>query len=390
MGIAGPHFLRDTLASMPIDRVRGRMHFDHKLLEVSEVLWSATATEDERRASLLSWIGSSQPCIFGKIASQESMISLCILSRSDIEEGDAHVLHRIQNARLGWLRSAAEGMTNGFVILVADRELAHAEPGEQLQTFSQRLAYLYLLRTVQADAVYHDEVALRIPTEPDHVLQWLAGVNFFAAQGDGRWWQDHRIPGGVGFSVNSVGHFIAVARRRTALGAMQAAFPSAVTSELADPHLGSLDDALSVAMLTISRASTGPHAPATYLVKRATAPQTAREHRVAKHLPKALEDKEFRLYRGQYHTDWTVPSVYFHPRVKAPEAEPIDLDFTYLYDDDIENIDHITMGVGRRVRDDQAQGLERPARRELAGRLTPERVRIEDCPVLSRALHLGQ
>ena len=31
-------------------------------------------------------------------------------------------------------------------------------------------------------------------------------IDFFAAAGDGRWWHDHRFPGGIGFTANSTGH----------------------------------------------------------------------------------------------------------------------------------------------------------------------------------------
>ena len=78
----------------------------------------------------------------------------------------------------------------------------------------------------------------------------MAGVNVFAAAADGRRWQDHRIPGGLGFSVNSVGHLVKSKIMQTALrdfrqiiGETSAPFPTT--------PVGSLPSALEFAMRTI-------------------------------------------------------------------------------------------------------------------------------------------
>jgi hypothetical protein len=33
-------------------------------------------------------------------------------------------------------------------------------------------------------------------------------VDFFACAGDGRWWHDHRFPGGIAYTANSTGHMM--------------------------------------------------------------------------------------------------------------------------------------------------------------------------------------
>ena len=50
--------------------------------------------------------------------------------------------------------------------------------------------------------------------------EWLAGVNYFCAQGDRRWWHDHRIPGGMALSVNSVGHLAKAGKISEALASL--------------------------------------------------------------------------------------------------------------------------------------------------------------------------
>jgi hypothetical protein len=58
-----------------------------------------------------------------------------------------------------------------------------------------------------------------------------------------------------------------------------------------------------------------------------------------------------------------------------------ELDFTYLYHDDIDNPDHLTTGKGRRVRSDaDVQSNPRLAR------MVAESVVIKNQPILQRAL----
>jgi hypothetical protein len=71
-----------------------------------------------------------------------------------------------------------------------------------------RLCSLYLLEEVAPDRIFLDEIWLEKPGRDATTWRWHAGVNSFRAQGDGRWWQDHLMPGGIAFSVNSVGHMV--------------------------------------------------------------------------------------------------------------------------------------------------------------------------------------
>src|SRR5713101_2838358 len=40
------------------------------------------------------------------------------------------------------------------------------------------------------------------------ILKFSTLPNIFCAQADGRWWQDHRTPGGVMITSNALGHFV--------------------------------------------------------------------------------------------------------------------------------------------------------------------------------------
>lgn len=79
-------------------------------------------------------------------------------------------------------------------------------------------------------------------------------------------------------------------------------------------------------------------------------------------LPDFLQDRDFRNYRGYYHTDVTVPSEYFLPDIVRPSGiVPKSLDFTYLFDTSIGNFDFVTTGEGRRIRSLDERGTEVPS-----------------------------
>lgn len=66
-----------------------------------------------------------------------------------------------------------------------------------MKALAQQLCSLYLLNEVDVDRIYHEEIFLEQPGADCRMWQWMAGVNYFCTNGDGRWWQDHRIPGGL-------------------------------------------------------------------------------------------------------------------------------------------------------------------------------------------------
>jgi hypothetical protein len=160
---------------------------------------------------------------------------------------------------------------------------------------------------------------------------WKVGVNFFGAQGDGRWWKDHRIPGGVAFSMNSVGHFACLRRIQT--GAQES-----------DQRHG-LDQALVLAMTLINATRPGPSGRDTWLHDVSTRPEPlGASCNIA--LPVNLAGKNRYQYGGLYHTDQTIPSGYFTPAMERPDGPNEDLDLTYLHVDSPDNPDYLSMGLG--------------------------------------------
>lgn len=128
------------------------------------------------------------------------------------------------------------------------------------------------------------------------VLKFSTLPNIFCSQGDGRWWHDHRTPGGIMITSNALGHFMYARSKKAAL----------------EPSEGIW--ALENAMRTISNANPNPsggkakfaHCPATYLVPRqADDPTTA----LKPGSPFANFSPDH--YEGYFHTDHLIPSVFF-------------------------------------------------------------------------------
>jgi len=284
------------------------------------------------------------------MAAKMSLLSYCILNESDLEGPDEAVRDTIQEARLEWLREAFEGRKSGFVILAVSEKIGMAKPDENLKHLAQRLFSLYLLGDALPDQVYLDEIFLEVPGPKRMTWKWNVGANYFCANGDKRWWQDHRIPAGMAFSMNSVGHMVRSTIVSQKLGELEALLQSE-TQGFVTTKVDSLNKALEFAMRTIYLASDAPSGHATELLPLPENPADLPVHPCPVKLPAFLEDRNYCSYQGYYHTDRTIPSEYFDPVVERPKNQPkYDLDFTYLFHDDLGNPDFRTTGKGRQIR----------------------------------------
>ena len=98
---------------------------------------------------------------------------------------------------------------HGFVLLVASQRLAFAAPDANLMAFAEKVRELWGCVSSVADwgTVYWETLYLQNPVD-NRIVKFHFSVDFFGAQGDGRWWRDHRAPGGILFTANSVGHMM--------------------------------------------------------------------------------------------------------------------------------------------------------------------------------------
>lgn len=374
--------LSELLDRFQPDEWRRKRGFSREIQDVHDVFFAKGIGNTEKAGALNGWIQKHQPCLFGKAAASQSAIHYCLVSEAEIREGDETVRQRIQEAHLKWTRETFEGHSSNFVLLVMSEHIATAIPDSNVLEFARALVSSLLQEErIETDRIYHDAAYLSIPDQKERVLKWKAGINYFSAHSDGRWWQDHRIPGGLGFSINSVGHLAKSGKLLAVLDRYLAEIGLSSDDRHA-PKIDSLAKALTVAMQTIDNASNAISGRATELLPLPADPTALPVTNCPFKLPPKLEDRNFCTYRGYYHTDFTLPSEYFRPDVERPAAtKPFDdLDFTYLFHASPDNPAYYTMGEGVPIRSDFVQGDVKRRRME------PNEVSISDEPILLAAL----
>jgi hypothetical protein len=365
------------------DPWRRKVDFSPHVRETLDSVLEAEASAEQVAAALNEWIARYQPCLFGRIAAKSGLLSYCTIREEDLRSSDETVERRIQGARQAWTRLAFEGKASGFIVVLLSSRLATATPDETVKRLALRVCSLYLQEDVQPDRVHHDRIYLEQPGNRRTTWEWLAGVNYFSAQGDQRWWQDHSFPAGMAFSVNSVGHMVRSGRLLLAMHHLEQAMGTGLV-DFRNPKVDSLAKALELAMRTIGFASDGPSGRATSLIPRSPREQLPK---CPIELPTLLADKNHCRYHGLYHTDFTVPSEYFVPNVHRSASEPeFNLDFTYLFDESLDNPDFDRMGEGRMIREGLADYARHigPEEKRLRGIETV--VEIDHVPRLRKAV----
>ncbi len=339
------------IEDLPQDPWRARNPFCPDMQACHDVLFKAGSTRAEMAAALDNWLTNQQPCRFGQMEAKQHRLAYCVLTENDLERGDDHVRMRIQEDRDDWKRRARVGESHGFVILAISPRIARATSGPELLRLARHLCDLYLGQD-DLDRILLDDLVLEIQTESVREFRaWRVGVNYFSAQGDGRWWRDHRIPGGMAFSMNSVGHMA-----RTKAEAMLGRDPRLAGDCRDVPRERLTYWALPTAMKTIGPPLEGS-TRGTWLAERGQFPEDRepptfdQRHRVFGSLARFSENR----YLGRYHTDETIPSVYFDESITdlADARLRDDLFFTYLHSHG--DPDYTSMGIGTLIQAIEAE-----------------------------------
>lgn len=378
--------ISSLLNQLTPDPWRADVRFSPEIDTANNVLFSEQASDADICRVLREWLQQNQPCLFGRIAAKLDLIRFCILRESDLQQPDELIEQKIQDGRLSWLADAYEGQTSNFIIVVISRALAEAIPNKVVAAIAQRLCSLYLRTDVLFDNIHHEHVFLEKPGPGKITWRWLAGVNYFSSQGDKRWWHDHRIPGGIAFSINSVGHLVRSEKIANAMIGLNETLGLPAEEGWIDSKIDSLEKALILAMRTISLATETTSGKATELLDfhgTTGLPKCPIE------LPKSLVGKNYCEYKGHYHTDYTLPSEYFRSEVERPtDSETFFLDFTYLFHKDLANPDFFTTGEGQRIREDRPQDSQATPDAEdyKLLRAEPEEVSVEANDILVEAL----
>ena len=371
------------------DPWRQNVGFSESLGAAHKILFEHGVSDNQVIEVLNEWLQRNQPCVFGRIAAKLGFIEHCILRDSDLLLSDEEIQQKIQVARLRWLKKGYDGQKSNFIILVVSPTLSFALPNETVGKIAQRLCSLYLQIDAKFDFIHYDQIFLEKPGPGRLTWRWLAGVNYFCAQGDLRWWQDHRIPGGLGFSVNSVGHLVKSEKVSRLMAQLNEQIGGSNEELWTDSKVDSLGKALVLAMQTISNASDSVSGRATELLP---ANQNPEFPKCPVTLPHALSGKNHCQYVGYYHTDYTLPSEYFQPDEHRPESvEPFLLDFTYLFHRHVDNPDHWTMGEGQRIRRDveSRKKIERDDEFVKQKLSEADTMSVSDSELLVRAIDSG-
>jgi len=383
----------NMLINLKPDSWRDEASFSADIESAQKTLFDPVNEDESVIEVLKKWLGKNQPCLFGRIAARLGLLSYCILRDSDLEKTDEEIRDKIQKARSCWKREGFEGKKSGFIIAVISERIAKAVPDDNVKQLAKKLLELHLRQDeINTDQIYLDRIYLEIPSFDRRTYAWPTGVNYFSAQGDKRWWHDHRIPGGIAFSINSVAHMVRSENLAKAQQEILSLFPE--ESEGWKPtKIDSLEKALDFAMRTIHIASDTISGKATQLLPLPQDKSLLPVRKCPVELPQFLSDKNFCNYEGFYHTDITLPSEYFIDAIERPkEIQRHTLDFTYLFDDAIDNPDFDTMGRGERIRagafpdDKSGNGLNFIERQGKMLRRHGEIVSIDECEDLLWAL----
>jgi hypothetical protein len=341
----GTWVVSDLIEQLQADPWRDQQPFSQDVQQCQRVLFNRTRSRQGKLDALNDWLAEFQPCLFGQMEARQKRLAFCLLTENDLARSDEDIQLRIEEDRQDWKRRAVAGETHAFIILTVSESIARARPGDLLLNLAQRICELYL-GVSGVDKILHDELLLEIAAvEQTERRSWKVGVNYFAAQGDGRWWRDHRIPGGMAFSMNSVGHMARIHAER----AMRR--DPKLAKSLADvPRERLVFWALPKAMKTIGIPTQGS-TRGTWLAERGSFPEDKEpptfdaRQRVFGDLAHFSENR----YKGLYHTDETIPSTYFDPDLWRHEdlVERDDLYFNYLHLQTEE--DYLSMGIGIEV-----------------------------------------
>ena len=319
--------VKDLVKALKLDEWRKIRPFSEDVRRVNDVLWDPYSEEPDISDAIMLWLQAArppnQPCLFGRFAAAQRRIHLCTLTDADLFSSDENIAETIKRERhlwkLGCLRH--EVPKEGFLLLVASERIARASPDENLLRLARRIRDLGWT-DVQPDELGNDvtweTLYLRNPAQNSHV-RFTFSLDFFGAQGDGRWWHDHRIPGGIGYTANSAGYLV---RSR----------------EWYDMKRGSeIEFVLKVAMETVDEAATTEWGRAIWLEELRDW-QPMRPGSCPFQDPSALKErlrgKDWSVYGGLLSTDHSVRAELFRAAPEVPDVLRTKWlqDFTYLYD----------------------------------------------------------
>ena len=319
--------LKTIYRELTEDKWRESQSFSEDMAKVHEIVFHPYRTDAQREEAYLLWLQRNQPCLFGRMAAAKQRLHFCFLGEDDFQKSDQEIAAKIQGDRIAWKQRslrphlAFSNPAHGFLLVAVSRKLALAAPDNNLRRFAEKL--LSLWGAPQADEasghITSETLYLQHPSERTYV-QFRFSVDFFMAQGDRRWWHDHRIPGGLAFTANSVGHMRRYREWYEGLTQQE-------------------EWVLQTAMLTINSAADTPYGKATWLRPLVEGQPVVSGLKCpfsdTGKLKPDIQGKDWTRYGGHLHTDHAIREEFFwnEPQKVSDitSAEYLE-DFTYLFD----------------------------------------------------------
>ena len=320
------------------DGFRKTHPFSEDIESTQAILFNPRYNKWKKMDAYRRWLVGGQPCLFGKAAARTKSVFICLLEEHEIlcmKNGDDDLRDTIQDHRQVWKRYALDEPFSSFLVLLVSKRLVSKEPGDKLKEICRRLLELYMeVDRLDDDTILpqREYVFARVQGQEaeTRLLKFGTLPNVFCAQGDGRWWHDHRTPGGIMITSNALGHFELFRS------------PEGIIGDKEKVH------ALDNAMRTITNAYGNDrkrrglsHCPATRLVSLAEGEQTP--IRDSSDLRKYSPSH----YEGFFHTDHLIPSVFFSKERDPGKLNLYDkLSLSYIYDPVADPEDHKELMTG--------------------------------------------
>jgi hypothetical protein len=314
--------IREARERLVIDPWRKDNPFSSDMQVVHDAFFAPFVSDHARAVALGNWLQTFQPCLFGRIAAGKDWMHYCFLDDRDLCESDQDIRERITGAVLDWKRRALDAhrsqTAHGFMLCAISPDIAHASPDINLETLAKAIHDVW---DCPVDDGYTKETLYLKNPHDGSCVRFTFTVDFFGAQGDKRWWHDHRVPGGIAFTANSVGHMMRVREWYSQMPRSQIEF------------------IVQTAMLTISAAADVGYGPASWLIELSSqGPVGGGTACPFSTPPKKAElaGKDWSRYAGYHHSDQCIRSEFFRVEPDVPGAlkhRPTHYqDFAYLYD----------------------------------------------------------
>jgi hypothetical protein len=334
---------KELMAALKGDHWRREHAFSEDIRQAHEVIHHPFATEDEIAETLRLWFERRQPCLFGRYAAKRGGIHIAILTERDLNEGERHVKAKLDEEKRLWKRRALDKQypEHSFALAVISPALAFAAPDDNLLRLATRVRDLTGWKPSKATnaPVASDFLYLKGKHDPFY-YGFKFNLDFFGAAGDGRWWHDHRVPGGIAFTANATGHMKQYQEwyggegpdrgdwfLRLAMQTISLAHRATPRSEPADPR--------SEGRITWLLDLVDPEP----LKKSIPCPFKGE-------VLNLLQGKDWTTYAGLIHTDHNIRKEFFEDRARPSSySKPYLNDFTYLYATNESDFVKFTAGV---------------------------------------------